>query len=101
MKQVKQSETEKLLALIFQAGAQVEAKSTDGQPVLLIGPPEIARRFGDQIRQLKSQILKALGHCPKCGRELNIKIEESSTGKSGRHSYCSGDTPWHFDRWEF
>lgn len=107
MKQMKQqNEVENLLSLIFQSGGQVMVK--DGQ--LLVGPPELAQKFGDQIRRLKPEILIAFNHCPKCGYELSIKIEDLPWGSSraeenivtrrtGRHAYCF--FPWHYDKWEF
>ncbi len=95
MLHMKQPETENLLALIFQSGGQVMVK--DGQ--LLVGPAQVARRFGDQIKRLKPEILIALGHCPICAGELVSKIEETSTGKTGRHAYCP--TLGHEDKWEF
>src|SRR5262245_2965999 len=80
MQRVKQpngqsGEVEELISLICQGG-RLEVK--DGQ--LWVAPVEVARRFGDQIRRLKPEILLALGHCPKCGRELTVKIEEASSG---------------------
>lgn len=91
------NEVEKLLSLIFQSGGQVMVK--DGQ--LWVGPPELARTFGDQIKRLKPEILIALGCCLVCGRELTVKVEETSWGKIRRHTFCSGETPWHFDKWKF
>lgn len=92
------TETEKLLSLIYQASGQI--KIEDGQ--LLVFPPSIAQRFGDQIRRLKPEILLALGHCPGCGQVLTVKIEERTNLSDGRkrtltHKYCS--TAGHYDRW--
>ncbi len=101
-----QNEVEKLLSLIFQSGGQVMVK--DDQ--LLVGPAELARRFGDQIKRLKPEIMIAFDHCPVCNHELAIRVEElpfiSSraeenimTRRTGRHTYCF--FPWHYDKWEF
>jgi len=90
-----QNEVEKLLSLIFQSGGQVMVK--DGQ--LLVGPAQVAKKFGDQIKRLKPEIMIALGHCPICVGELIVKIEETSTGKIGRHLHCL--TTGHEDKWEF
>jgi len=99
---MKQSETENLLALIFQSGGQVMVE--DNQ--LLVGPPSIAGRFGDQIRKLKPEILLSLGHCPVCAGSLTVEVrviesatENSMAGRTGRHVYCIA--PRHLDKWEF
>jgi hypothetical protein len=89
------TEVEKLLSLIYQGG-QIKIENSQ----LFVSPPEIARKFGEQIKKLKPEILIAFGHCPVCGRELTVKIEELRE-KRGRHSYCSGSEPWHYDNWEF
>ena len=99
------NEVENLLALIFQSGGQVIVK--DGQ--LLVGPKGIARRFGDQIRRLKPDLIQALGHthCPVCGRELVIESGQLSIknwaekSKTGEHSCCPDSSKKHFDKWEF
>ena len=90
------TEVEKLLSTICQGG---QIKIEGGQ--LFVSPPEIARRFGDQIRKLKPEILIALSHCPVCAKELVVKIEEASSGHSGRHAYCSGQEILHYDSWKF
>ncbi len=76
----------------------------DGQ--LLVGPKEVARRFGDQIRRLKPEILLALGHtlCPVCGRKLMIESGEFPVKvweqiKTGGQLFCP--EPRHFNKWEF
>jgi hypothetical protein len=92
-----ENEVENLLSLIFQSRGEVAVK--DGQ--LWVAPVEIARRFGDQIRKLKREILIALGHCPVCARELIVKVEEASSEKTGRHAYCSGQEILHYDSWKF
>lgn len=98
MKQTtQQNEVEKLLSLIFQSGGQVMVK--DGQ--LLVGPGDVARRFGEQIRRLKPEILIALGHCPICSRELVVKVEKGSSERTGQHRYCSGQEILHYDGWKF
>lgn len=92
------NEVENLLSLIFQSGGQVMVK--DGQ--LLVGPPELAKKFGDQIRKLKPEILLALGHCLVCTEKLISKVEETerSGGKrTGLHIHCL--TLGHYDKWEF
>jgi hypothetical protein len=89
-------DVEKLISLICQGG---EIAVRDG--FLMVTPPAIANKFGDQIRKLKPEILLALGHCPVCAAELVVKVEESGIGKTGRHSYCSGQTPGHYDAWKF
>ena len=91
-----QNEVEKLLSLIFQSRGQIEVK--DGQ--LWVGPVEIARRFGEQIKKLKPEILLALGHCPTCARELIVENREGPTGHTGRHAHCSGQI-LHYDSWKF
>ncbi len=94
-----QNEIEKLLSLIFQSGGQVMVK--DGQ--LLVGPAQVAQRFGDQIKRLKPEILIALGHCPICAGELVGKIEKDFWGRDEHHLYCSGSQPYrhHYDSWKF
>jgi hypothetical protein len=97
-----QNEVENLLALIFQSGGEVVVK--DGQ--LWVAPVEIAKRFGDQIRKLKPEILIALGHCPVCARELIVKVEdiEPYSGKTGQHFYCpeiASQSYGHYDSWKF
>jgi hypothetical protein len=97
-----QNEVENLLSLIFQSRGQVAVK--DGQ--LWVAPVEIARKFGDQIRKLKPEILLAFGHCPVCARELVSKIEDreriDGAGKQTKHHlYCSGPDLQHFDKWQF
>ena len=74
----------------------------DGQ--LLVGPGKIARRFGDQIKRLKPEILLALGHCPICSGNLVVQVEgreRLSDGKreTGRHLFCM--ERGHEDNWEF
>jgi hypothetical protein len=88
------NEVEKLLSLIYQGG---QIKVENGQ--LLVAPVEIARKFGDQIRRLKPEILLALGHCPICAKELVNKIEKDFFEKTGRHAYCSESQ--HYDSWKF
>lgn len=94
-----QNEVENLLSLIFQSRGEVAVK--DGQ--LLVAPVEIARKFGDQIRRLKPEILIALGHCPVCAKELVSKVEKDFWGRDEHHMYCSGSEPYHhhFDNWQF
>jgi len=95
-----ENEVEKLLSLIFQSRGQVEVK--DGQ--LWVAPVELARKFGDQIRRLKPEILLALGHCPNCAKELVVKVEEASSRNSGRHAYCPQialEGYGHYDSWRF
>src|SRR5262245_5276702 len=99
MQHMKQSngqstEVEKLISLIFQGG-RIEIK--DGQ--LWVAPVEIARRFSDQIKRLKSDLLLALGHCPKCGRELASKVEKDLFGHERHHLFCSGSESGHYDNW--
>jgi hypothetical protein len=89
-------DVEKLISLICQGG-QIAVR--DG--FLMVTPPAIAARFADQIRRLKPDILLALGYCPVCAAELVVKMEEASWGKTGRHSYCSGQTAGHYDDWKF
>lgn len=89
------TEVEKLLSLICQGG---EIKVAGGQ--LLVSPPAIAQKYGEQIRKLKPKILLALGHCPKCATELITKIEPlpllSETMRN--HSYCPN--AGHYDKWK-
>jgi hypothetical protein len=97
-----ENEVEKLLSLIFQSRGEVAVK--DGQ--LWVAPVEIARKFGDQIRKLKPEILLTLGHCPVCAGELIVKIEdiEAYSGKTGQHSHCpqiASEGYGHFDSWKF
>lgn len=86
-------ELNNLLSLIFQDG---RTTVVDGR---LLVPSEIAKRFGDQIRRFKPQIMVAFGCCPQCGGELVFKVEESWLGHTGRHLYCP--TVGHEDKWEF
>lgn len=93
-------ELNNLLSLLFQDARTVVK---DGR---LLVPPEIAKRFGDQIRKHKPEIMIALGFCPECGGSLTVEVrvieravENATTGKTGRHSYCVA--PRHFDKWEF
>lgn len=95
------NEVENLLSLIFQSGGKVEVK--DDQ--LLVGPVSLAKRFGDQIKRLKPEIMKALGHthCPVCGSKLIVETEHRerlSDGKreTGEATYCP--MRGHFDKWE-
>jgi hypothetical protein len=90
------TEVEKLLSTICQGG---QIKIEGGH--LFVSPPEIARKFGDQIKRLKPEILIALGHCPVCTRELVVKVEEASSEKTARHAYCSGQEILHYDSWKF
>jgi hypothetical protein len=90
------TEIEKLLSAICQGG---QIKVENGQ--LLVAPVEIARKFGDQIRKLKPEILIALGHCPVCARELVVKVEGMFNGKLRQHLYCSGQEILHYDSWKF
>lgn len=96
------SEVEKLLSLFYQAGGQIKVENQQ----LFVSPPEIAKRFGEQIKKLKPEILLTLGHCPTCARELVVKIEdiEAYSGKTGRHSYCPNialEHYGHYDSWKF
>lgn len=95
MAQKQESDVEKLLSNLFQAGAELRVE--DG--FLLVGPPDLAQRFGEEIRRLKAEILLALGHCPICAGELRAEIGELQ-GKSGRHINCSREVG-HFDKWNF
>lgn len=67
----KRAQTAKLLALLWQARATIKIDS--GR--LLIGPPQVAKMHGDQIRALKPWLVLAIGHCPECLAELDYKIE--------------------------
>lgn len=96
------TEIEKLFSLFYQAGGQIKIEG--GQ--LFVSPPEIAKRFGDQIKKLKREILIAFDHCPVCAGSLTVKIEviqpaskNATTGRTGRHAYCVA--PQHYDSWKF
>jgi hypothetical protein len=84
------SRAEKLLALLFQGGAEI--KITDGQ--LLIRPNELAQKMAPQIRELKSDLLILLQYCPTCLAELQIDHTAH-----GRHLWCNRSVG-HYDRWE-
>ena len=87
-------ELDNLLFTILRGG---QIKIENGQ--LLVAPVEIARRFGDQIRKFKTEILIAYGHCPVCAGELTVKIEKDQTGRLGRHAYCVQVE--HYNDWQF
>lgn len=92
MEQTKETkEVENLLALILQSG---QMAIRDGQ---LLVPSAIAQRYGDQIRKLKPAIMITLGHCPECGEELVVKVEDLGE-KPRRHAHCQ--TAGHYDKWE-
>src|SRR5262245_24693250 len=94
-------DVEKLISLICQGG-QIAVK--DG--FLMVTPPAIAARFADRIRELKPQILLALGHCPVCVQELVVEVGQISINgwpektKFGSHSYCPAAFG-HYDKWKF
>lgn len=94
-------ELNNLLSLLFQDARTVVK---DGR---LLVPPEIAKRFGDQIKKFKPEILLALGHCPICGRELVVEVgqawitDQEGKTKVGTHSCCPDLEQKHFDKWEF
>lgn len=91
-------ELNNLLSLIFQDG---RTKIENGS---LLVPPEIAKRYGDQIRRFKPEILLALGYCPVCAKKLVVKIElikPLNREKTGRHSCCPDLEQKHFDKWDF
>ena len=97
----KTDQLQNLLALLLQAGANLKVEDHK----LLVNPPLIAKRFAPQIRELKPEILRALGYCPVCAAPLELKmIKKSFSGnpekaKWHRHSYCS-ETAGHYDSWE-
>jgi hypothetical protein len=96
MKQMKQTnETENLLSLIYQSGARLEVKNG----LLWVDPQTVAQQFGDQIRRLKPEIVLAFGYCPVCLGELTVKVEKTSSEKTGRHAHCQ--QPLHYDDWKF
>lgn len=91
------NELENLLSLLIQ-DARTAVK--DGR---LLIPSEIAKRWGDQIRKHKPEILLALGFCPECGAKLIVEIEHRtrlSDGKreTGEATYCP--MRGHYDKWE-
>jgi hypothetical protein len=93
------NEAETLLSLIYQADGQVKVES--GQ--LLIGPVTLAKKFSDQIRKLKPEILVSLGHCPICAGKLIVEMESrqrlsDEKGQRGVATYCP--MRGHFDKWE-
>lgn len=91
------NEVKNLLSLIWQGG---EVRVEGGH--LLVSPPSLAAKFADQIRRLKPEILLALGHCPKCGAELIVKIETNhifpDRDVPRRHVWCQAGI--HYDKWE-
>lgn len=64
---------------------------------LLVSPSSLANLYREEITRLKPEIMLRLGHCPICGRDLVIKIEDLRE-KPARHTYCP--TAGHYDKWE-
>ncbi len=67
-KKLRQATAQALLDKLFDEGLRIKVE--EGR--LIIGPADLARKYADQIREYKSELLLLGAYCPECLAPLKV-----------------------------